>query len=149
MRTRTSNIAIILGAAFSMMLPAAATAQTCRVSCGMHGNGQAAYKLVYEFDYVEEKPEFPGGGAKMVSFINHKRRYPARAYDAGIEGRVMCSFVVDTDGAVSHVTVIKGVEDSLNKEAVRVISEMPAWTPGKIDGRNVPVRVICAVPFRR
>lgn len=126
-----------------------ATAQKCRVSSGVTSDGHRSFKEVYEFDYVEEKPEFPGGGTSLVNYINEHRRYPAKAYAIGIEGRVTCSFVVNADGTVSNVTVIRGVEPSLNREAVRILSSMPQWSPGKLEGQTVPVRVICAVPFRK
>ena len=77
------------------------------------------------------------------------RRYPKKAYEAGIHGRVTCSFVVNADGSVSHIRVLKGVEESLNREAIRILEEMPDWQPGSIDGREVPVRVIWSIPFRK
>ena len=124
-------------------------AQTCRVAVGVAADGSTSYMEVYEYDYVEEKPRFPGGDCKLVSYINEHRRYPAEAYQAGVEGRVLCSFVVNTDGNISNVAVLRGVEKTLNKEAVRILSRMPNWTPGKLQGQNVPVRVVWAVPFRR
>lgn len=142
-------IILTLGAAAMFLLPSETSAQTCRVNAGITADGCRAYRIVYEFDYVDVKPEFPGGGAKMVNFINKQRRYPAEAYALGIEGRVTCSFVVNTDGSLSQIAILKGVEPSLNREAVRIISKMPEWTPGSIDGHNVPVRVICSVPFRK
>lgn len=124
-------------------------AQTCRVCSGVGTNGNRTYIEVYEYDFVEEKPSFPGGDTQLLRFINEHRRYPAEAYDKGIEGRVTCAFVVNADGAVSNISVLRGVESSLNREAVRILSRMPAWTPGRIDGQQVPVRVICAIPFRK
>lgn len=126
-----------------------ASAQTCRVSSGYTADGHKTYKEVYEFDYVEEKPEFPGGGTSLINFINEHRRYPAEAYARGVQGRVTCSFVINSDGSISNITVLRGVEPSLNKEAVRILSGMPLWTPGKMSGHNVPVRVVCAIPFRK
>ncbi len=146
---KPQTIILSLGASLSLLFPTTAAAQTCRVNVGTTSDGCQAYKVVYEFDYVDEKPEFPGGGATMVAFINKQRRYPAEAYARGVEGRVTCSFIVNADGSVSHIKVLKGVEPSLNREAVRIISKMPVWTPGRIDGHNVPVRVVCAVPFRK
>lgn len=125
------------------------TAQTCRVKAGSSAGGCKSYIEVYEYDYVKEKPSFPGGDAKLVSFINENRRYPAEAYKKGIQGRVTCSFVVNTDGTVSHISILKGVEQSLNQEAIRIMSKMPEWTPGKHDGQTVPVRVVWSVPFRK
>lgn len=132
-----------------MLLPFAAVAQTCRVNLGVNSDGQQSYMEVYEYDFVNEKPSFPGGDEKLVDFINANRQYPARAYAAGIQGRVTCSFVVNSDGAVSHLRVIKSVESSLNEEALRILALMPAWTPGRHNGIPVPVRVIRSVPFRR
>jgi len=104
---------------------------------------------VYEYDYVKVKPVFPGGNAKLVAFINENRRYPAEAYKKGIQGRVTCSFVVNADGSVSHISILRGVEHSLNQEALRIMSKMPEWTPGRHDGQTVPVRVVWSVPFRK
>ena len=139
----------LLGAGLSVLSAPSALAQTCRINSGISANGQKSYMEVYEFDFVEEKPQFPGGGQKLVNFINDTRRYPADAYARGVEGRVMCAFVVNPDGSVSHISILRGVDPSLNREAVRIISKMPDWTPGKISGMPVPVRVICAVPFRK
>lgn len=104
---------------------------------------------VYEYDYVDSQPQFPGGECAMMKYINNSRRYPVDAYVRGIEGRVMCGFIVNPDGAISHVSVIKGVEDSLNKEAVRLISGMPRWVAGKIGNRSVPVYCVLPIPFRK
>ena len=141
--------ACILLAAAAMAAPMTVPAQTTRISCGVRSDGCASYRTVYEFDYVDEKPSMAREGQTLMKYINRERHYPAAAYAQGIEGRVMCSFVVNTDGSISNVTVIKGVEPSLNREAMRILSEMPEWRPGKIDGEKVPVRVVCAVPFRR
>lgn len=126
-----------------------AMAQTCRINCGRTVDGSILYKEVYEYDFVSEKPSFPGGDGRLIGFINRERRYPERAYKKGIQGRVTCSFVVNADGTVSNITILKGVEPSLNKEALRIFAAMPVWNPGKIDGRPVPVRVIWPIPFRK
>lgn len=124
-------------------------AQTYRVRAGNNSAGCKAYMEVYEYDYVKVKPVFPGGNAKLVAFINENRRYPAEAYKKGIQGRVTCSFVVNADGSVSHISILRGVEHSLNQEALRIMSKMPEWTPGRHDGQTVPVRVVWSVPFRK
>ncbi len=146
---KAHTILLSIGISFACAAVFDAKAQTCRVNSGYSANGCVNYLEVYEFDYVEVKPEFPGGGQSLVNFINDHRRYPAEAYARGAEGRVTCSFVVNTDGSVSNIKVIKGVENSLNNEAIRILSKMPAWSPGKIEDQPVPVRVICAVPFRK
>ena len=148
-KMKTQAFLFLFGASLSLPFSPAAEAQTFRVTTGISVNGNPNYIEVYEYDFVEKKPQFPGGGQKMVSFINEHRRYPAEAYARGIEGRVMCSFVLHPDGAISHISVLRGVEPSLNREAVRIISKMPSWEPGSISGQAVPVRVVCAVPFRK
>lgn len=104
---------------------------------------------VYDFESVDRQPEFPGGECAMMRYINSERRYPAKAWNDGVEGRVRCSFVVDTDGSVGFVSVLKGVEESLDREAVRIISSMPRWTVGEIDSVAVPVYCVVSIAFRR
>ncbi|MDE7440550.1 MAG: energy transducer TonB [Muribaculaceae bacterium] len=123
--------------------------QTCRVSVGKSGSGESGYIEVYEYDFVNEKPSFPGGDRLMMSYINENRQYPREAYRQGIQGKVICSFVVAADGSIEHVKVLRGVERSLNQEAVRVLSSMPDWTPGRHEGHRVPVRVVRSVAFRK
>lgn len=136
-------------AAAAIAACASAQAQTCRVALGVNSEGRKAYMEVFEYDYVSEKPTFPGGDWRLVEFINKTRRYPRKAYDAGVQGRVTCSFVVNADGSISHIKVLKSVEESLNEEAMRILAEMPDWHPGRIDGQAVPVRVIWSIPFRK
>lgn len=126
-----------------------ANAQTCRVNIGTSSTGTVSYMEVYEYDYVTEKPTFPGGDRNLMTFINATRNYPIDAYRKGEQGRVTCSFIVNTDGSVSHISVLRGVSPSLNREAIRVLSKMPEWNPGRLDGKVVPVRVVWSVPFRR
>lgn len=148
--TRISIYFFMILASLTLFICEDVSAQTCRVRAGKAApNGCQNYIEVYEYDYVKEKPSFPGGNSKLVKFINDNREYPAEAYKKGIQGRVTCSFVVNTDGTVSHISIIRGVEQSLNREAVRIMSKMPEWIPGKHDGQTVPVRVIWSVPFRK
>lgn len=139
---------ILIGCIISAFFTSNLKAQTFRVTSS-HSNGYTTYIEVYEYDYVDQKPEFPGGGQSMLNFINEERIYPEEAYLQGIEGRVTCAFIINSDGSVSNISIIKGCEPSLNKEAKRIISKMPHWSPGKIDNIPVPVRVICSVPFRK
>lgn len=124
-------------------------AQTYRVNVGSPSAGCTNYIEVYEYDYVTEKPTFPGGTTKLMNYINATRSYPKEAYKKGIQGRVTCSFIVNADGSISHISVLRGVEPSLNKEAVRILSKMPEWTPGKMNGEAVPTRVVWSVNFRK
>ncbi|MDE6308579.1 MAG: energy transducer TonB [Muribaculaceae bacterium] len=104
---------------------------------------------VYDCDNVEEQPSFPGGQCELIRFINRIRRYPSAAYSDGVQGRVLVSFVVNTDGSLSHLRVVRGVEASLDQEALRVVGEMPAWEPGRIDDHPVPTHCLLPIPFRR
>lgn len=104
---------------------------------------------VYEFDYVDVQPQFPGGEHGLINFINRTREYPYHAYKNRVQGRVLCSFIIGTDGKVSNIKVIRGTQDeSLNREAMRVISEMPRWKAGKVGGQTVAVRCVLPIAFR-
>ena len=93
-------------------------------------------------------PEFPGGEAAMSQFINRTIRYPVIAQENGIQGRVVVQFVVNTDGKIVDVEVVRGVEESLDKEAVRVVKAMPPWNPGRQGGKNVRVKYTLPIRFR-
>jgi protein TonB len=93
---------------------------------------------------VTEPPEFPGGEAGLLKFINENIKYPEEAAINNIEGRVTLRFVVSTDGYVKRVEIMKGVDPLLNQEAVRVISLLPKWKPGKNNGN--PAAVWFSVP---
>ncbi|MEF9923294.1 MAG: energy transducer TonB [Muribaculaceae bacterium] len=108
----------------------------------------STYDIVYEYDSVDEQPQFPGGERGLTNFINRIREYPYSAYARKIEGRVLCSFIINPDGSISNIRVIKGVESTLNKEALRIITSMPNWKAGKIDHENVPVHCILPIAFR-
>ncbi|HOV71049.1 MAG TPA: energy transducer TonB [Dysgonamonadaceae bacterium] len=100
------------------------------------------------FVVVEEQPEFPGGQAALMKFLSDNIRYPVIAQENGIQGRVICSFVVEKDGSITDVQVVRGVDPSLDKEAVRVIQSMPKWKPGKQRGKAVRVRFTLPIVFR-
>ncbi len=117
-------------------------------SCSPIDRVQDAYIDVYEYDYVDVQPQFPGGERGLVNFINKTREYPYYAYKNGVEGRVLCSFIVNVDGTVSNIVVLRGCEESLNREAVRVISEMPKWKAGRMGNKAVPVLCILPIAFR-
>ena len=100
------------------------------------------------FDVVEQMPEFPGGAAGMMKFIAENVKYPEEAYSKGIEGRVLVQFIIEKDGSVTNVKVIKKVNDAIDAEAVRVVKAMPKWKPGKQNGREVRVKYTIPVIFR-
>lgn len=100
------------------------------------------------YDVVEQMPSFPGGISGLMTYLNQNTRYPAVAQENCVQGRVVVSFVVGKDGHISDVTVLRSVEPSLDKEAVRVVRNMPRWTPGKQGGEPVRVRYRVPVSFR-
>lgn len=100
------------------------------------------------FDVVEEQPSFPGGQGALTAWLNDNIKYPVVAAENGIQGKVVVQFVVGKNGSISNVKVLKSVDPSLDKEAVRVVSNMPNWTPGKQNGASVNVRFTLPVTFR-
>ena len=100
------------------------------------------------FQTVEVQPEFPGGPAAMVRWLSANLVYPVACIEEGIQGRVIVQLVVNTDGSVSDVKVVKPVNPHLDKEAIRVVSSMPNWKPGEQRGKKVRVRYTLPVTFR-
>jgi protein TonB len=100
------------------------------------------------FVIVEKMPEFPGGMQEAIKYISGNLRYPMIAQENGIQGRVSCSFVVNRDGSIVDVEIVRGVDPSLDKEALRVIASMPKWSPGEQRGKPVRVRYTLPVTFR-
>lgn len=100
------------------------------------------------FDVVEEMPSFPGGASGLLAYLNENIKYPVVAEENGIQGRVIVTFVVEKDGSITDVKVVKSVDPSLDKEAVRVIRNMPRWKPGKQSGSAVRVKYTTPVTFR-
>ncbi len=100
------------------------------------------------FQVVEQMPMFPGGEQALNDWLSKNLKYPSIAQDNGIQGRVLVSFVVNKDGSVVEPQVMKSVEASLDKEALRVVKAMPKWNPGKQRGKPVRVRYILPVLFR-
>lgn len=100
------------------------------------------------FTVVEDMPQFPGGDAALLKFITSSIKYPVIAQENGISGRVTVSFVVNRDGSVVDAEVIRGVDPSLDKEALRVVNSMPKWSPGKQRGKPVRVKYTVPITFR-
>lgn len=100
------------------------------------------------YDMVEVAPQFPGGSKELMSWLGQNIRYPVKAQEAGIQGRVILQFVVTKEGKVAGIKIVRGVSPELDEEAVRVVKAMPAWTPGKQDGQAVNVRYTLPVTFR-
>ena len=100
------------------------------------------------FLVVEEQPEFPGGMAKLMKYFSDNVRYPVVAAENGIQGRVICQFTVWRDGSIRDIVVVRGVDKSLDKEAVRLIENMPKWKPGTQRGKEVSCKFTVPVSFR-
>ena len=100
------------------------------------------------FVVVEQQPEFPGGTTALMKFLGDNINYPVIAQENGIQGRVIMNFVVERDGSISDVQVVRGQDPSLDREAERVIKTMPKWKPGQQRGKPVRVRFTLPVVFR-
>ena len=99
------------------------------------------------FDVVEQMPEYPGGPKALMEFLNNNVQYPAEAEKAGIQGRVIATFVVEKDGSISNAKVVKSVDPLLDAEALRVIGAMPNWKPGMQNGKVVRVKYTVPLSF--
>lgn len=100
------------------------------------------------FDVVEQMPEYPGGQAALIEYISNNVKYPDDAAKKKVEGKVFVTFVVDTDGKITDVSLLRKVFPSLDAEAIRVISGMPNWIPGKQKGQVVRVKYTVPIIFR-
>lgn len=100
------------------------------------------------FQVVEEQPEFPGGQIELMKFLQKNIKYPPISQENGVQGRVIVQFVVNRDGSIVDTQVMRGVDPYLDKEALRVVSTMPKWKPGKQRGKPVRTRFTLPVQFR-
>ena len=100
------------------------------------------------FQIVEEMPQFPGGDAKLLEYVATHIKYPQIARETGIQGRVFVGFVVEPDGSVSNVKILRGIGGGCDEEAVRVIKSLPKWKPGKQRGKAVRVSYQIPVLFK-
>jgi protein TonB len=100
------------------------------------------------FQIVEEMPAFPGGEAKLMEYVAKNIKYPQIARETGIQGRVFVGFVVEPDGSVSNVKVLRGIGGGCDEEAMRVVKSMPKWKPGKQRGKAVRVSYQIPVFFK-
>ncbi|MBP7856612.1 MAG: TonB family protein [Prevotella sp.] len=100
------------------------------------------------FDVVEQMPSFPGGPSALMQYLSNNVKYPVVAQENGVQGRVVVSFVVERDGSITDVKVVRSVDPSLDREASRVVSSMPKWIPGKQNGSPVRVKYNVPVSFK-
>lgn len=104
-------------------------------------------KLSKYFPY-ETIPEFPGGDDKLFQFLAEEVKYPVKALEGGIQGRVVTQFYVETDGRITDIKIVKNVNSYLDDEAYRIINSMPKWKPGTIEGQKVRVKFTLPINFR-
>ncbi len=100
------------------------------------------------FDMVEVQPSFPGGQTEMMSWISSHLKYPAIAAENGIEGKVIVQFVVGKNGAIRDANIVRALNPSCDKEALRVVNAMPRWLPGKQNGKEVSVKFTLPITFK-
>lgn len=100
------------------------------------------------FDVVEQMPTFPGGQGALMKYLNDHVEYPMVAQENGVQGRVVVGFVVERDGSITDVKVLKSADPSLDREAMRVVKSMPNWIPGKQNGSAVRVKFTVPVNFK-
>lgn len=100
------------------------------------------------FQIVEEMPSFPGGEAKLMEYVSKNIKYPQIARETGIQGRVFVGFVVEPDGSISNVKLLRGIGGGCDEEAMRVIKSLPKWKPGKQRGKAVRVSYQIPVFFK-
>lgn len=100
------------------------------------------------FTVVEQMPMFPGGDGALMGYLRDNIHYPTVAAENGVQGRVVVGFVVERDGSITDVNIVRGVDPSLDREAMRVVKSMPKWTPGKQNGSAVRVKYQVPVSFR-
>lgn len=100
------------------------------------------------FTVVEQMPMYPGGDAALMGYLRDNIHYPTIAAENGVQGRVVVGFVVERDGSITDVNILRGVDPSLDREAMRVVKSMPRWNPGKQNGSAVRVKYQVPVSFR-
>lgn len=100
------------------------------------------------FTVVEQMPMYPGGDAALMGYLRDNIKYPTIAAENGVQGRVVVGFVVERDGSITDVKILRGVDPSLDREAMRVVKSMPRWNPGKQNGSAVRVKYQVPVSFR-
>jgi protein TonB len=100
------------------------------------------------YDSVDVMPEYKGGMKELFAFMGNNVKYPKQSANEGVEGKCMVEFVVTKTGEIKDAKILKGVNDEIDAESLRVINSMPNWTPGKKDGKNVNVKMVLPIAFR-
>lgn len=142
MKTLIKFRKVVSGKIFTAMLLAA-----CIIILSGCDQKRLVYKHEKVYESVEQMPEYQGGQQELTNFLVKSIRYPLEAHQNGIQGKVFVEFVVGKDGAVKDVKIAKSVDPALDAEAVRVVSNMPKWIPGKEKGKQVAVQYTIPINF--
>ena len=139
MKTRLSMFVLLL---FTFVFSANAQETNENGTKLTSGSGE-----VFKFENLTEEPQFPGGNEARVRYLMENIHYPKEAKEKHMQGTVYVTFVIEKDGSITNVKVLKGVCPSLDNEAVRVIKAMPRWSPGKAKGETVRVQYNMPIRF--
>ena len=150
---KITNIIQILTVLFTFCCALEAQAHLTKVyafqpSFPTHSSVLEQNLTIYEYDDVDILPQFPGGERGLMNYIQGIKEYPYSAFQQRIQGRVVCSFVIEPSGQITHISIVKGIDESLDNEAIRIIKNMPKWKAAKINEENVYVRCILPIAFR-
>ena len=100
------------------------------------------------FTVCSEMPKYPGGETKLLSYLTENIKYPVKSIEKKEQGRVIVDFIVEKDGSLSNIHVLKSITPRLDAEAIRVVKSMPKWIPGKQRGKSVRVKYTCPIIFK-
>jgi TonB family protein len=117
-------------------------------SLDMYGQKTQAKKIDGAYQKVDVMPLFPGGDEALLKYIADSTHYPKDAKTKAIQGKVITRFMVKADGTVSKVSILKGVDPLLDNEAKRVVATLPKFSPGKLNGKDVPVWYVVPITFK-
>lgn len=118
------------------------------VTLSINAQSEATHVEEKVYDVVEEMPQFPDGPSALFEYLSNNLQYPVVAEENGVQGRVIVIFIVEKDGFISNAKVVKSVDSSCDKEAIRLVESMPNWIPGKQNGEPVRVKYTVPVTFR-
>lgn len=134
------------GMRYLLIIPLAATIGLL-AACTETPTEAVQDELEKVYKEADQMPEFPGGMEEMMQYMIQSIKYPKELQESGVSGKVFVQFVVDSEGKVRQVEVLKSLHEQLDAEAVKVISGMPDWTPGKKDGKNVNVELVLPIAY--
>ena len=132
---------------FKLNKNAEARTRIAKAGAQSYGKQDEEIKNSEIYSIVDVMPKYPHGERELSGFIAHNMRYPKEARQQGVEGRVLCSFIVSSDGAISNIEIVQGLHSELDTEAVRVLSLMSKWVPGERNGEKVNVKCLLPIDF--